>query len=420
MTTELELARAFMESHPEEAAASMEKLGAESARALLGELDARTVALVITRMQPHAGAECLRHLPVALGGELLETMPRDHSALLLRRMRQDLDAIEQAAGLALPYQRADVWEALALGVIQGLTEYLPISSSAHLRVMPALFGWDDPGPPFTAVVQLGTLAAVLIWQREALGWGLFALELVLLASLLLGLRWIRVALKPHEIARSLAGIIESGEYGMRYPLVRHREIDRVIAAYNRMLAELNARFAAEAVILGTCNRVEIYLSKQETVAPLHIPLMAEFLAEVHGVPAADIAPHLYEHADAQAARHLFRVASGLDSVVIGEGQIAGQVKDAYEVAQKLKSADIRVEVDNSRDRMQAKIRNAQLQKVPYMLVVGGREADAGAVAVRLRSGEDLGAMPVEQFLSLVQPVIETKSLDLQQPRKTTT
>jgi nitrogen fixation/metabolism regulation signal transduction histidine kinase len=82
------------------------------------------------------------------------------------------------------------------------------------------------------------LAAVLIWQREALGWGLFALELVLLASLLLGIRWIRVALKPHEIARTLAGVIESGEYGMRYPLVRHREIDRVISAYNRMLETL--------------------------------------------------------------------------------------------------------------------------------------------------------------------------------------
>jgi magnesium transporter len=111
MTTELELARAFMESHPEEAAASMEKLGAESARALLGELDARTIAPVITRMQPHAGAECLRHLPVALGGELLETMPRDHSALLLRRMRQETrEALlgatspQAASGLALLLQ----------------------------------------------------------------------------------------------------------------------------------------------------------------------------------------------------------------------------------------------------------------------------------------------------------------------------
>jgi glutamyl-tRNA reductase len=103
----------------------------------------------------------------------------------------------------------------------------------------------------------------------------------------------------------------------------------------KALAELNSRFEAEAVILGTCNRVEIYLSRQETVAPLHVPLMAEFLAEVHGVPASVIVPHLYEHADAAAAQHLFRVASGLDSVVLGETQIAGQVKDAYETAQKL-------------------------------------------------------------------------------------
>ena len=107
------------------------------------------------------------------------------------------------------------------------------------------------------------------------------------------------------------------------------------AKTQKALAELNARFAAEAVVLDTCNRVEIYVARQETVAPLHAPLMAEFLAEVHGVPAAEIAPHLYEHADAAAARHLFRVAAGLDSVVVGEGQIAGQVKDAYEGALRL-------------------------------------------------------------------------------------
>lgn len=100
----------------------------------------------------------------------------------------------------------------------------------------------------------------------------------------------------------------------------------------KALAELNARFDAEAVVLGTCNRVEIYVARQETVAALHAPLMAEFLSEIHGVPADIIAPHLYEHADAEAARHLFRVASGLDSVVLGETQIGGQVKDAYETA----------------------------------------------------------------------------------------
>ena len=86
------------------------------------------------------------------------------------------------------------------------------------------------------------------------------------------------------------------------------------------------------------------------------------------------------------------------------------------VFEQLKSAGIRADVDRSGGRMQAKIRNAQLQKVPYMLVIGKREEEAGAVAVRLRSGEDLGAMPVDDFLKLVLPVIETRSLDLQAPR----
>lgn len=82
------------------------------------------------------------------------------------------------------------------------------------------------------------LAAVLVWQRAVLGWWLFALELGLVASLLTGLRWIRVAHMQHDIARTLPEIIESGEYGSRYPLVGHREIDRVIGAYNEMLTNL--------------------------------------------------------------------------------------------------------------------------------------------------------------------------------------
>jgi undecaprenyl-diphosphatase len=51
----------------------------------------------------------------------------------------------------------------ALGIVQGITEFLPISSTAHLRVVPALLGWEDPGAAFTAVVQLGTLLAVLVY-----------------------------------------------------------------------------------------------------------------------------------------------------------------------------------------------------------------------------------------------------------------
>jgi threonyl-tRNA synthetase len=96
-----------------------------------------------------------------------------------------------------------------------------------------------------------------------------------------------------------------------------------------------------------------------------------------------------------------------------------QSEFADTVYAQLKDAGLRVEVDRSGGRMQAKIRNAQLQKIPYMLVIGKREAEEGAVAVRLRSGEDLGAMSVDAFLAMVKPVIETKSLHLTEPRSHT-
>lgn len=59
-------------------------------------------------------------------------------------------------------------EAIVLGIVQGLTEFLPISSTAHLRVVPAAFGWEDPGAAFTAVTQLGSLAAVVWFFRSEL------------------------------------------------------------------------------------------------------------------------------------------------------------------------------------------------------------------------------------------------------------
>jgi undecaprenyl-diphosphatase len=58
--------------------------------------------------------------------------------------------------------------AIVLGIVQGLTEFLPISSTAHLRIVPAFLGWPDPGAAFTAVVQLGTMAAVLLYFRADL------------------------------------------------------------------------------------------------------------------------------------------------------------------------------------------------------------------------------------------------------------
>ena len=58
-----------------------------------------------------------------------------------------------------------VLEAIILGITQGLTEFLPISSTAHLRIVPAFAGWEDPGAAFTAIVQLGTMLAVLLYFR---------------------------------------------------------------------------------------------------------------------------------------------------------------------------------------------------------------------------------------------------------------
>jgi len=79
---------------------------------------------------------------------------------------------------------------------------------------------------------------------------------------------------------------------------------------------------------------------------------------------------------------------------------------ANEVAEQLKKAGFRVEVDSRSERMNAKIRDAQLQKVPYMLIVGDREAKAGAVSVRLRSEEDVGAIPVQDFISRISAEVE--------------
>jgi len=85
------------------------------------------------------------------------------------------------------------------------------------------------------------------------------------------------------------------------------------------------------------------------------------------------------------------------------------VEYAHSVVRQLKGVGLRVEVDDSGERMQAKIRGAQLQKIPYMLVVGDREMRGDTVAVRLRTEEDLGAMSVNDFVARVRRVVEAKT-----------
>ena len=78
------------------------------------------------------------------------------------------------------------------------------------------------------------------------------------------------------------------------------------------------------------------------------------------------------------------------------------------IAKSLLDVDIRCEIDGRSERMNAKIRDAQLMKVPYMIVVGDREIADGKIGVRLRSGEDLGAIELDDFIKTVKSDIERK------------
>jgi threonyl-tRNA synthetase len=82
---------------------------------------------------------------------------------------------------------------------------------------------------------------------------------------------------------------------------------------------------------------------------------------------------------------------------------------AFQVAEALKENKIRVQVDNRPERMNLKIREAQMGRVPYMLVLGDKELDASIVSLRLRTGEDLGQMPLVQFIDRVKSVVADKS-----------
>ena len=95
------------------------------------------------------------------------------------------------------------------------------------------------------------------------------------------------------------------------------------------LQELRAAGSvAEAAILSTCNRTELYCGLEQ----LNATRIIQWLSDYHSLPTQELQPYLYQHPDYQAVRHMLRVAAGLDSMVLGEPQILGQIKSAYQVA----------------------------------------------------------------------------------------
>lgn len=103
-------------------------------------------------------------------------------------------------------------------------------------------------------------------------------------------------------------------------------------AVQRALAALKAQYPqSEAVVISTCNRMELYVARPVQGQP-RIRDVIDFIATFHGVEPADFAGNLYSYEDTEAVRHLFRVVSSLDSMVVGETQILGQAKAALESA----------------------------------------------------------------------------------------
>jgi len=94
----------------------------------------------------------------------------------------------------------------------------------------------------------------------------------------------------------------------------------------------------EAVIVSTCNRVEIYATTRDVAGGM--ARLKRFLAEYHGIPLETLEGHLYSYHGEDATRHVFRVASSLDSMVVGEPQILGQIKTSYGYAAEYKSSGI--------------------------------------------------------------------------------
>jgi len=87
-----------------------------------------------------------------------------------------------------------------------------------------------------------------------------------------------------------------------------------------------------------------------------------------------------------------------------------QQEYAQKVFAELKDAGIRVHLDDRKEKVNLKIRDAQIQKVPYMLVLGDREAEAGAVSVRERKAGDLGSKPLAEFIADIKKLIDTKAI----------
>jgi len=157
------------------------------------------------------------------------------------------------------------------------------------------------------------------------------------------------------------------------------------------------------------NQLDLYMPKRFNLTYIDSSGREEYVAVLHRAPLGSherFVALLTEHYAGAFPVWLAPVQARLIPVA------DRHVEFTRNVAKQLRQLDFRVDVDASSERMQAKIRNAQLDKIPYMLVVGDREVAGGSVAVRLRTGGDLGAKPIAEFTDLLRRIVDTNSLEL--------
>jgi undecaprenyl-diphosphatase len=199
------------------------------------------------------------------------------------------------------------FQAVVLGLLQGLTEFLPISSSAHLRIVPELLGWGDPGAAFTAVVQIGTEAAVLWYFRHDL-WRI-------------GRAWVLALLQPERRAEPdvrLGWYIIMGTIPIVVLGIAFQEQIETVA---RNLVLIGWTLIVLGVVLGVADRVGAHSRTIDTLTPRHAVLygLAQAMALIPGVSrsGATISMGLFlGYRREAAARYAFLLAI---PAVVGAG-----------------------------------------------------------------------------------------------------
>ena len=138
----------------------------------------------------------------------------------------------------------------------------------------------------------------------------------------------RIAAPAHAPARAMP-LIALGLNHQTAPLALREKVALDTDRLPQALAGLRELAGVEeAALLSTCNRTEIYVQ----IADGQEPALADWLERQHGLESGALSDYLYQHRDGEAVRHLFRVATGLDSLILGEPQILGQVKEAWQAA----------------------------------------------------------------------------------------